>query len=241
MRQIVAMHGWSRDSRDWKAWQIKFEQRGWSWISGERGYGSLLPVQPQWNSDSRDETVANRRVIIGYSLGPHLIDDKVLGQATDVVLLASFGRFVPQGTAGRALHSDLRAMEALIGTTREDTMIKKFLKRAAKPLPITPLLPEVEQCRLSDEGRQRLRQDLRSLREIENPPVGLPTTARVLVIEGAEDAIVAPIARQELLSRLREQLSEPPEHWLLPGIGHALILPELVDHVLCWLDRSITS
>ena len=237
MRQVIAMHGWGRDSRDWKDWQVRFKQRGWSWLSGERGYGRLSPVQPQWN-DKESKTATDRRVIIGHSLGPHLLDDKVLGQATDVVLLASFGRFIPQGAAGCALRTNLLAMESLLGTNRESAMIKGFLKRAAKPLPLSSLTPGAEQHGLSEEGRQQLRQDLLNLCKIKDPPAGLLPTIRALVVDGAEDAIVSPSTRQELLDRLREQLSKPPEHWLLPGVGHALICPELVDPILHWLEGS---
>ena len=119
MKQVIAMHGWSGDSHAWRPWIRHFKHHQWSWQSGERGYGSLQVHMPYWKDD-QDPTNQQRRVVIGHSLGPHLLPDTVLAQATDVVLLASFARFVPMGAKGRALIKGLKGMRRCLGS-REET------------------------------------------------------------------------------------------------------------------------
>lgn len=117
-------------------------------------------------------------------------------------------------------------------------MLRTFLQRAAQPAGLEGLPPGPEQQGLSERGRERLRADLDRLIGTEGLPVGLPQTARVLVVEAAEDAIVAPAASRELLQALTRHLEQKPEHWQLSGVGHALLVPDLLIGVQKWLDHN---
>ena len=238
MRQVIAMHGWSGDSVAWAPWERHFSRQGWLWQSGERGYGHRSAYEPSWAETNMAQPKRARRVVIGHSLGPHLLSTAVLNQATDVVLLASFGRFVPTGPEGRALRTGLKGMRKAIGGAGESTMLRTFLQRAAQPAGLEGLPPGLEQQDLSQRSRERLRADLDRLIGTEGLPVGLPQTARVLVVEAAEDAIVAPAASRELLQALTRHLEQKPEHWQLSGVGHALPVPDLLVRVRQWLDHS---
>ncbi len=238
MRQVIAMHGWSGDSVAWAPWERHFSRQGWLWQSGERGYGHRSAYEPSWTETNMAQPKRARRVVIGHSLGPHLLSTAVLNQATDVVLLASFGRFVPTGPEGRALRTGLKGMRKAIGGEGESTMLRTFLQRAAQPAGLEGLPPGPEQQGLSERGRERLRADLDRLIGTEGLPVGLPQTARVLVVEAAEDAIVAPAASRELLQALTRHLEQKPEHWQLSGVGHALLVPDLLIGVQKWLDHN---
>ena len=238
MRQVIAMHGWSGDSVAWAPWERHFSRQGWLWQSGERGYGHRSAYEPSWAETNMAQPKRARRVVIGHSLGPHLLSTAVLNQATDVVLLASFGRFVPTGPEGRALRTGLKGMRKAIGGAGESTMLRTFLQRAAQPAGLEGLPPGPEQQGLSERGRERLRADLDRLIGTEGLPVGLPQTARVLVVEAAEDAIVAPAASRELLQALTRHLEQKPEHWQLSGVGHALLVPDLLIGVQKWLDHN---
>ena len=238
MRQVIAMHGWSGDSVAWAPWERHFSRQGWLWQSGERGYGHRSAYEPSWAETNMAQPKRARRVVIGHSLGPHLLSTAVLNQATDVVLLASFGRFVPTGPEGRALRTGLKGMRKAIGGEGESKMLRTFLQRAAQPAGLEGLPPGPEQQGLSERGRERLRADLDRLIGTEGLPVGLPQTARVLVVEAAEDAIVAPAASRELLQALTRHLEQKPEHWQLSGVGHALLVPDLLIGVQKWLDHN---
>lgn len=240
MKQVIAMHGWSGDSRSWGAWGRHFQNHGWVWQSGERGYGSLKPRQPHWQDDP-SPTGRQRRVVIAHSLGPHLLASLLLAEATDVVLLASFSRFVPQGRAGRALQTGLQGMERCIGTSSESAMLQTFLKRATAPTPTSALPPSPVNEGLSETGRQRLRNDLRLLMTTTALPDGFPARARVLVVNAETDAIVVSEARQQLQRDLDNYLEVPADLWVLKGCGHALLAPDLLMRVCHWLDGEDAS
>ena len=237
MKQVIAMHGWSGDSHSWVSWIRHFKHHHWSWQSGERGYGKRQEHMPFWQDDP-DPIELQRRVVIAHSLGPHLLPDAVLAQATDVVLLASFSRFVPEGPKGRALKTGLKSMRRCLGSDAEAEMLTTFLRRAAAPSPPDGLPRGPIQEGLSIEGRQRLSDDLDRLIASAELPLGLQDTTRVLVVEAAQDSIVVPAARQELRDALQTRLQHPAEHWCLSDSGHALLVPDLLIRIQRWLDQA---
>ncbi len=236
MKQVIAMHGWSGDSHSWVSWIRHFNHHHWSWQSGERGYGKRQEHMPFWQDD-QEPTEQQRRVVIAHSLGPHLLPDAVLAHATDVVLLASFSRFVPQGAKGRALKTGLKGMRRCLGSDAEAKMLTNFLSRAAAPSPADGLPRGPIHEGLSHEGRQRLTDDLDQLIASAALPPGLQASSRVLVVEAEQDAIVVPAARQELRDAIQTRLQHPAEHWLMPGSGHALLVPDLLMRIQRWLDQ----
>ncbi len=237
MKQVIAMHGWSGDSHAWRPWIRHFKQHNWFWQSGERGYGSLQVQMPFWKDD-QDPIEEQRRVVIAHSLGPHLLPDEVLALATDVVFLASFARFVPNGAKGRALATGLKGMRRCIGSSEESKMLNSFWARATAPafpkgLPRGPIDEG-----LSTKGRQRLIDDLDRLIASSELPPGLRETTRVLIVEAGQDAIVVPAARRELLEALQSRLQKQAEQWILKESGHALLIPDLLMRVQRWLDQD---
>lgn len=223
------MHGWSGEASHWTPWCEAFASRGWSWQSGERGYGEATPHQPGWRSEGR-------RVLIAHSMGPHLLPTPVLAQADAVVLLASFGRFVPPGLAGRRLRQALDGMAAQLHepeTAR--AMLRTFLQQAAAPESAELLPPGPAEGPLTEPQRQRLRHDLELLGRTAGLPEGFPPNIPVLVVEAAQDRIVVPEARQLLRHDLEAQRCRT--HWLtLEGAGHCLLGPGLVGQVMTWLQ-----
>ncbi|MFN9621510.1 MAG: alpha/beta hydrolase [Cyanobacteriota bacterium] len=222
--QVIAMHGWAGDSRQWQPLAAAFEERGWHWRSGERGYGARAPQAPGWQGEGR-------KVVIAHSLGPHLLPAEVWTAADAVVLLASFGRFVPPGAAGRRLRTALVGMAAALGDRdAARAMLRHFLSEAVAPDPIEAMVPGPEAGPLESPQRERLRADLELLERTEGLPEAFPGGVPVLIVEAGEDRIVAPEAR----ALLREALPEAT-HLLLPGAGHALLTAPLLEPLLAWL------
>ena len=237
MKEIIAMHGWSGDSVTWHPWVQQFASHSWQWQSAERGYGSLPPRQPNWQPQHICSE-GNQRVIICHSLGVHLLNNKVLALATDVVLLCSFSRFLPKNSTSRGLITALRSMQNLIGTKEESKMLRTFHAKACQPSVQSFIPSEPIQQGLSSIGRERLKKDLELLINTSCLPIGFPRKARVLVVEGQEDAIVLPCARESLLEDLKNYLEKPPSFLPIPGMGHALISPDLIEKVRNWLELS---
>jgi pimeloyl-[acyl-carrier protein] methyl ester esterase len=225
--QVIAMHGWCGDSRSWEPWRLAAEGRGWSWQSGERGYGGLVPQLPGWSP------APPPRVVIVHSLGLHLLPPAVLAAADRVVLLASFASFVPTGAAGRRWRTALRGMDTALQGAGAEAMLRQFLSEAASPAPLDRLPPGPGRAPLSESGRSRLRADLELLAATSGLPPGFPATAAVLIVEAGLDRIVAPEARAQLRALLPEA-----EVWQQANEGHCLLDAPPLERVLDWMDAT---
>ncbi len=226
--EVIAMHGWGRDARAWEPWQGATASLGWRWQTGERGYGRFSPRVPAWS----EHASATRRLVIGRSLGPHMVPADVFREADTVVLLASFATFVPPGREGRRTRAALDGMAAsLKDETRARAMLEVFTARVAEPQSPDLLSPGPLDGSLSEDNRSRLREDLDLLARCDGLPSGFPCGARVLIVEAEEDRIVEPQAR----AMLREALPEA-DVITLPGVGHALLAGEVIGRVVAWVE-----
>ena len=223
--QLIAMHGWAGDAQGWEPFHSAWRDRGWSWQGGERGYGGQAPRPVAWRSGQ------GLKLVIAHSLGPHLLPAAVLAQADAVVLLASFGRFVPEGPSGRRLRSALAAMASQLAGPEASTMLQTFMERAAAPQPASLLPPGIANSPLAASGRQLLAEDLNMLAATAGLPPGFPLQARVLIVEGSEDQIVGPQSRQQL-----RNLLPAADTLVLAGVGHCLLSPALVPTVCGWIE-----
>jgi pimeloyl-[acyl-carrier protein] methyl ester esterase len=173
-------------------------------------------------------------VVIAHSLGPHLLPAEVLATADAVVLLASFGRFIPPGKAGRRLRAALEGMDAaLTDAAAARPMLRRFLAEAAAPEPVEALAPGPADGSLVSTGLGRLREDLGLLARTDGLPAAFPGAVPVLLVEAGEDHIVAPEAR----ALLRDALPHA-DCLSLPGAGHALLGVSLLDPLLAWLPTD---
>ena len=223
--QLIAMHGWAGDAQGWEPFQSAWSARGWTWQCGERGYGGQAPRPVAWQSGQ------GLKLVIAHSLGPHLLPASVLAQADAVLLLASFGRFVPEGPGGRRLRSAVAAMASQLAGPEANTMLQTFMERAAAPQPASLLLPGIAAAPIAASGRQRLAEDLNLLAATAGLPPGFPLQARVLIVEGGEDQIVSPQSRHQL-----RNLLPAADNLVLAGVGHCLLSPALVPTVCGWIE-----
>jgi pimeloyl-[acyl-carrier protein] methyl ester esterase len=229
--EVIAMHGWAGDARCWLPWQKATTPLGWQWNCGERGYGHLPPCQPSW---SLSPTHGTTRLVIGHSLGPHLLPSDVWQQAELVVLLASFAAFVPPGRQGRPVRAALKGMAGCLDNeAHARAMLSDFLAKAAAPksvslMPASPIDDELDHVNCV-----RLREDLSLLERCNRLPEGFPLGVPTLIVEAGEDQIVAPEAR----TLLRESLPHA-EIMTLEGAGHALLCAELIERVVTWVGKQ---
>ena len=221
---VIAVHGWAGDSRAWQPWAEQALARTWSFSAAERGYGKLPPQQPTWPDQ------AEQRVVIAHSMGPHLVPPALCQQASCVVLLASFAAFVPEGRDGRSLRAALRAMEQRLSAGETTAMLRDFFRQAAAPYPPSALPPGPLEQGIDGPGLERLQQDLAQLGQTAGLPEGFPQTARLLIVEAADDQIVHPSSRAALRSALPDA-----EVWTLERAGHCLLNADLPERVLTWI------
>jgi pimeloyl-[acyl-carrier protein] methyl ester esterase len=235
--QLIAMHGWAGAASHWTPWQVASATLPYTWQCGERGYSGEPPVAPTWGPHGR-------RVVLAHSLGPHLLDPEVLVQAEAVILLASFGRFLPPGRAGRPWRVALTGMAAALAdgpdeataAARSQAMLAAFLAKVAAPDPQELLPPGLAEAPVAALARQRLRDDLARLAACDGLPAGWPSAAPVLLVEAGADGIVTPEAQ----ALLRQSLPAAAVR-RFPQAGHAFLQAPLIPLVLEWLERSLRA
>jgi len=203
--------------------------RCWHWQDGERGYGELPPSLPAWPAET---DAGAKRIVVGHSLGPHLVPTEVLHHADRVVLLASFATFVPPGREGRRTRAALAGMRASLGDEgRARVMLKNFMNRVAEPQSPDLLPPGPVDGPLDETNRARLQEDLEILERCAGLPEGFPRQARVLIVEAEQDRIVEPAARVLLRAALPEA-----DVIMFPDVGHALLSSEVIARVVEWAE-----
>ena len=224
--QLIAVHGWGSDQHCWQSWQEPCEKRGWLLECFERGYGENKEKIPQWNSKYKHALVVN-------SLGLHLTPNKILAEAEAVILLASFGRFIPEGSGGKALEIALKGMAQKIEAGEIKEIFDNFREKVAAPQPVDYLPQGVENQKISELGKTKLLEDLDLLAKCKEIPKSFPHNSAVLIVEAGEDQIVSEASKTEMRMELNNA-----EMITLDGIGHGLLMPELAEMVLNWLEKQ---
>ena len=234
MKEIISMHGWASDSSIWATWEKYFIDKGWLWQNNDRGYGVIQDKEASWIQSSK-ENIPCKRAIICHSLGLHLIKPDIFKNATDVVLISSFGRFITNGPENRSLKTALEGMQKALGNKNEVTMLTKFLLKACSPYQFKTIPAGLIPNHLSLKGRQKLQSDLNLLINTKGIPHGLPKSSKLLTIFGEKDSILAPSTIISLLNELDNHLKHPPTHWMRANEGHFLFKPDLIKSVEEWL------
>ncbi len=234
MKEIIAMHGWAGDSRQWANWEKIFKNCDWEWQTFERGYKDITPNLPKWNHNSNQ--VALKRVAICHSLGSHLIDKEVLHSATHVVLINSFSRFIPSNKENRPIKLALNRMMNRINTPNEAEMLRKFHIKAYKPNHIDVKPSESNPLHVSDSGRLRLKNDLKLLMNSNSLPTGLNDSAKVLIVNSEQDYILANQTKEKLVEDLINHLEAIPKIINLQDEGHSITKIKTIKKVKHWLE-----
>ncbi len=237
MKQAISMHGWCCESTFWENWKEYFQKDGWLWKNAERGYGDYEASNPAWENNDQGN-MSRKKVIFCHSLGIHLVPSKILKEASDIILLNSFSRFIPNGKRGRAVRAALNGMGKHLGKPTESEMLFMFLKKAIQPYKITDCKEVPLSKRISCKGRKQLIEDFNLLIKSNELPQALSKKARVLVIQGKEDKIISPTTNDQLISDLRMHMDHPPTKWLLTSEGHIIQMPGIIKQVSEWLKLA---
>ncbi|TGG93782.1 MAG: alpha/beta hydrolase [Aphanocapsa feldmannii 277cV] len=224
--QLLAMHGWAGWPNSFSAWQEPLATRGWTLHCGNRGYGLQAPTMPDWSP-------RGRRVLLLHSMGPHLLDPARYRAAEAVVLMASFGRFVPEGVDGQPVRKAIETMAGLLAAEEDETLFTAFREAVAAPQPLEMLPPGVESAGLNRQGRQRLSEDLALLERLEALPAAFPRQVPVLLVQPQDDAVVHPLAQRSLWEALPQA-----ELLAIAGCGHGLLSAMLIPAVCDWLESQ---
>ena len=157
-------------------------------------------------------------------------------EATDIVLINSFGTFIPNNKESRPIKTALIGMQRSLGTSQEKKMLKNFLAKSFDPHPLKSITQRHLTIDLSDSGRKSLQRDLELLISTCSLPSGFPPAAKVLKITSDKDSIVSPSVTNLLSKDLRKCLKIQPTFWNISGEGHSISTPELIQDIRHWLE-----
>ena len=87
MKQIITQHGWGLNKYFWDDYKVDFLNNNWHWQDNERGYFSAKNYQAKW---IKSESKKQIRMTLCHSFGFHLMQKKILKEATHIVLINSF-------------------------------------------------------------------------------------------------------------------------------------------------------
>ena len=234
MKEIIAMHGWAGDSKQWSNWIDMFKCCDWRWQAAERGYKNISPYIPNWHNDSNQNGLT--RVAICHSLGSHLIDKRILCSASHVVLINSFSRFIPSGKERRSVTMALNRMMNAINTDNEPSMLNKFHIKAHKPNDFNLQSIKSNLLCMSDTGRSKLKNDLKLLMNSDSLPTGLNADAKVLVINSEKDFILTNQTKEKLTEDLTNYLETHPTIINLQDEGHSILKIKNIKKIKQWLE-----
>ena len=111
MKQIITQHGWGLNKYFWDDYKVDFLNNNWHWQDNERGYFSTNNYQAKWiKSESKKEI----RMTLCHSFGFHLMQKKILKEATHIVLINSFNNFLPLSNKRNYILRSLKRMETKI-------------------------------------------------------------------------------------------------------------------------------
>ena len=237
MKEVITMHGWCGESSNWIRWMQSFENSGWVWHNNERGYGAIKPKVAEWSKNIVTDSI-KKQTLICHSLGLHLISKTILEQASHIILISSFSRFIPRSEDSRSINTALRGMKRSLGTLQEKGMLRKFLEKSYRPYPLPMSTIDLLKKELSPYGRERLAEDLELLTKTNGLPNGFPKKSIVLVIHGEKDAILADSTKMQLITDLTTHQKIKPIHWIISGGGHSLLQPEVMHRVKEWIDSD---
>ncbi len=235
------MHGWYSNSRCWNCWEQEFISNGWLWKSAERGYGYIESSEPLWelnDNENKGQQQEQKKLFICHSLGMHLVPKIILSKATHIVLINSFSRFIPSGKENRSIKIALEGMKKQIGRSSESQMLLKFTKKANNSAFSEGLHLKDFHPGLSIEGREKLKEDLELLINTSKLPSSINKQAKVLLLEGENDAIVCSSTKSQLMEDLKNHLEQDPLTWILKGEGHFIRLSKILSDVMNWLELN---
>jgi pimeloyl-[acyl-carrier protein] methyl ester esterase len=218
MKQIITQHGWGLNKYFWDDYKVNFLNNNWHWQDNERGYFSKDNYQANWiKSDSKKEI----RMTLCHSYGFHLMQKKILEEATHIVLINSFNNFLPMSHKRNFILRSLKRMETKINAEPKD-MLKEFLNRSFMPNDINKSFKNIFYESLESLNKTLLLSDLKQLYINRDFPVFFKKDCKIIFIKSENDFILDNESNNNFLNFLNKTLDRKPILIKLAKQGHCL-------------------
>jgi len=219
MKQIITQHGWGLSKYFWDDYKVDFLNINWHWQDNEWGYFSTKTFQAKWiKSDSKKEI----RMTLCHSLGFHLMQKKILREATHIVLINSFNNFLPVSNKRNFILRSLKRMETKIIKDEPKDMLKEFIYRSFMPNHINSSFKNILYKSLESLNKNLLLSDLKELYINRDFPVFLKKDCKIIFIKSENDFILDNESNNNFLDSLNKRLDRKPILIKLAQQGHCL-------------------
>ena len=229
MKQIITQHGWGLNKHLWDDYKIDFLNNNWHWQDNERGYFSKDNYQANWiKSDSKKEI----RMTLCHSYGFHLMQKKILEEATHIVLINSFSNFLPMSNKRNFILRSLKRMETKIINDESKDMLKEFIHRSFMPNGINNSFKNIFYKSLESLNKTLLLSDLKQLYINRDFPVFFKKDCKIIFIKSENDLILDKESNNNFLDSLNKILYRKPILIKLSQQGHCLNNTNLYEILL---------
>ena len=219
MKQIITQHGWGLNKHFWNDYKVDFLNNNWHWQDNERGYFSENNYQAKWiKSNSKKEI----RMTLCHSYGFHLMQKKILKEATHIVLINSFNNFLPLNNKRNLILRSLKRMETKIIKDEPKDMLKEFIYRSFMPNDINNSFKNIFYKSLESLNKTLLLSDLKQLYINRDFPVFFKKDCKIIFIKSEHDLILDNESNNNFLNSLNKTLYFKPILIKLAQQGHCL-------------------
>ena len=157
-----------------------------------------------------------------HSFGFHLMQKKILKEATHIVLINSFNNFLPLSNKRNFILRSLKRMETKIIKDETKDMLKEFIYRSFMPNDIEDSYKNTFYKSLESLNKTLLLGDLKQLYINRDFPVFLRKDSKIIFIKSENDLILDNESNNNFLDSLNKTLERKPILIKLTQQGHCL-------------------
>jgi len=157
-----------------------------------------------------------------HSFGFHLMQKKILKEATHIVLINSFNNFLPLSNKRNFILRSLKRMETKIIKDETKDMLKEFIHRSFMPNHMNNSFKNIFYKSLESFNKSLLLGDLKQLYINRDIPLFLRKDCKIIFIKSENDLILDNESNHNFLDSLNKTLERKPILIKLAQQGHCL-------------------
>jgi len=157
-----------------------------------------------------------------HSFGFHLMQKKLLKDATHIVLINSFNNFLPLSNKRNFILRSLKRMETKIIQDEPKDMLKEFIYRSFMPNHINNSFKNIFYKSIESLNKTLLLRDLKQLYVNRDFPEFLRKDCKIIFVKSENDLILDNESNNNFLDSLNKKLDRKPILIKLAKQGHCL-------------------
>tara|TARA_B100000212_G_C27225392_1_gene469131 strand:+ start:31 stop:735 length:705 start_codon:yes stop_codon:yes gene_type:complete len=234
MNQIITQHGWAFDSSLWTELKKIFIEKNWIWQDNERGYFNKKLISPTWINNN---SLKRKNVLLIHSLGIHLINKKILLNASHAIFINSFYNFIPDTKDRRLIIKSLERMKKKINNQEVKHMLNEFYKNSFFPNQINLNYKKTISNKFDNANISLLNSDFNKLSITGKPPTLVSKECNVLIIKSINDRILNHNSSRSLIELMCKTQNTKPSILEIDNQGHIIDNYKIFNLIDNWIHN----